>query len=458
MTTSSVLSAETVFLKDGTIIKGKISEEDDRLIKVTLPDGVKKTIRRRDHLRTIYTDVYMGRVKIKKRDGGEFEAFIVDEDRDSYLFRWNLSKAEEFRLKRSEIFQISRLEPSSLKAEILKDRINLTWEPPFSKIKEYKVYTRSGNDKYMLAAVSKNEKCTIFGLKEKISYSIIVRAVDINGSESEPSNELLIVLTDLKPGQPTGLKCETLDSGDGSSLTAALKWDKDETGKKVTYRIYKITPENETLAGETTENEYMIYALPSESIHSFFVTAVDKGGTVSDRSIIVYTKGSIQDQFTTGISLLMPFGRLGEICSAGYGIKFSYTAENAFTNYLRISANAGINYFLTEYKMFNYIFILPVTFNFGYSFYITPELSLIPEIGGGLSYNIISYDSGYKSASDVAEYSNSTSIRPAADSSLSLSWRAFTDFGILFQLEYMIIKDSSIYHYASATAAATYRF
>lgn len=400
----------------------------------------------------------MGRVKIKKRDGVEFEAFIVDEDRDSYLFRWNLSKTDEFRLKRSEIFQISRLEPSSLKAEILKDRVNFTWEPPYAKVKEYRIYSRTGSDNFILTAVSKNEKCTIFGLKEKTPYTIIVRAIDLNGSESEPSNEVKITLTDLKPAPPSGLACETIKSSDGNSLSAELKWKHGNSGKKITYRIYKLADETEILAGETTDNDYIIYALPSESIHGFYITASDSSGNISDRSKTVYTKGSIKPQISAGISLLLPFGRLGDICSAGYGIDFSYTAENAFINYLRISARAGVNYFLTESEMFDYVLILPVTCNFGYSFYITPEIYFTPELGGGVSYNIISYDAGYRSASDVAEYSSSTSVRPVIDSSVSFSWRASSDFELLFQIGYMLILDSSIYHYSSISAGSSYRF
>lgn len=131
--TATFLSAETIFLNDGSIIKGKVYEETDREIKITLDDGGKKTIRRKDLLRVVYTDMYMGRVKIKKRDGTSFEAFIVDEDRDSYIFRWKLETNEEFTMLRSDILQISRLEPSGLKAEILNDRVNLKWESPFSR-------------------------------------------------------------------------------------------------------------------------------------------------------------------------------------------------------------------------------------------------------------------------------------------------------------------------------------
>ncbi len=454
----SYVSAETLFLKDGSIIKGKIIEEDDSSMKVVLPDGAKKIIKRENLIRTTYTDYYMGRVKIKKRDGIEIEAYIIDEDRESYILRWNLNKTDEFKLMRSEILQISRTEPSSLKAEMLKDRINLAWEPPFSKVKEYRVYCRSGHDKYLLIAVSKNEKSTIFGLKEKIQYTIIVKAVDMNGSESEPSNELQITLTDLKPEQPSGLTCETRESSDSSSLTASLKWNKAETGKKIIYRIYKITPGGEIIAGETTENQYMVYALSSETIHGFYVTAVDGGGNTSDRSKTVYTKGSMKPRISIDFSLLLPFGRLGELCSMGYGANFSFSVDNPLINYLRISAKIGVNYFQTTTKMFDYILIIPVTCDIGYSFYLLPNLYIIPELGAGASYNIIRYDSGYKSSADVPVYSNHTSTRPVFDSSLSLFWRIAGNFELSLRAGYMVIKDSSLYHFASLSAAAAYRF
>lgn len=455
---STALSAETVFLNDGSIIKGKVYEETDKFIKVSPGDGEKITIKRKDLLRIIYTDMYIGRVKIKKRDGSVFEAFIVDEDRDSYIFRWKLEKNDEFTLPRSEILQISRLEPSSLKAETLKDRVNLTWESPFSKIKEYRIYINSGDGKYILAAVSNNEKCTLFGLKEDVPYTIIVRAVDIDGFESEPSNELNLILTNLKPAAPSGLTCDTIESSDGGSLTAELKWDTDSSGRKYTYRVYKLTNTGEILAGETAVSSYRIYALSPESINAFYVTAVDTNGLVSDRSMIVYTRGSVQQQISTGMTLLVPFGRLGEMSSAGYGITLSYSAENIFINYLRLTAAAGINYFITDTPVFDSIMTIPLTLNAGYSFYFTPVISITPELGAGISYNILRYDSGYKSPADVPEYSDYQSVRPVINTSASVRWRALADFEFSFHLGYSAVIDSAMYQYISASAAASYRF
>jgi len=456
--TSAVLSAETIFLNDGSIFKGRVYSETDRVIKIILSDGKKMTIKRNDLLRITYTDMYMGRVKIKKRDGSTFEAFIVDEDRDSYIFRWRLEKNDEFTMLRSEILQISRLEPSSLKAETLKDRVNLTWESPFSKTKEYRIYINSGDGKYILAAVSNNEKCTLFGLKENIPYTIIVRAVDMDGFESGPSNELKLTLTDLKPAAPSGLTCDTLESSDGGSLTAELKWDIDPVGKKYTYRIYKENDSSEVLVGETTLNYYTVYALSPESINGFYVTAVDTNGLVSNRSRYVYTRGSIQHQISTGIILLFPFGRLGEMSSAGYGITFSYTAENIFANYFSLTMTSGLNYFITETPMFESIMTIPLTLKAGYSFYLTPDICIIPELGGGASFNILSYDSGYKSPADVPDYSTSFSIRPAINTSASIRWRALADFEFSFQLGYSAIIDSAMYQCASASIIASYRF
>jgi hypothetical protein len=399
----------------------------------------------------------MGRVKNRKRDGGEIEAFIVDEDRDTYVFRWNLSKADEFRMKRSDIFQISRLEPSSLKPEIMKDRVNLTWEPPYSKIREYRIYIRSGNEKYVLAAVTENEKCTLFGLREKVPYTVMVRAVDISGSESEPSNEVSITLTDMKPQPPTSLTCDTLKSSDGNSLTAKLRWIND-AGKKNTYRIYKQTPDGDILSGETKENEYTVYALSSVGIHAFYITAADSKGNTSDRSRIVYTKGMIKPEITAGGSFLIPFGRLGEMVSYGYGVTLSYDAENFLRNFFRISFKTGMNYFTPRSGMFDYILIFPFTCSAGYSFNINPDFYITPEFGAGISYNIIRYDKGYKSSADVAEYSSSSSIRPVLNPSVSIAWRAYTDFEFKFLIEYMVISDSSLYHFASASAAGSYRF
>ena len=105
---TSALYAESVFLKDGSIVEGKISKEDDNQVVVKIASGETQKILRTDILRTLFHYKYKDKKFLSKTDGTEIEAYIVDEDAENYICRTNLNSADEMKILKDDIKSISK--------------------------------------------------------------------------------------------------------------------------------------------------------------------------------------------------------------------------------------------------------------------------------------------------------------------------------------------------------------
>jgi hypothetical protein len=101
------LSAEYIFLKDGSIVECKILDETPDLLTVRVK-GIKTVFSRNNIIRVLYTKFYMGKVYIYKTNGKVLEAYIVDEDQEYYTVRADIRKPEEFTIKRTDVEFVSR--------------------------------------------------------------------------------------------------------------------------------------------------------------------------------------------------------------------------------------------------------------------------------------------------------------------------------------------------------------
>jgi len=108
LTLCGELSAEYIFLKDGSIVECKILDETPEVLMVSVKDGRKLVFLRNNIIRVLYTKFYMGKVYIYKTDGKVLEVYIVDEDQENYTVRTNISKPEEFTIKRIYVIFVSR--------------------------------------------------------------------------------------------------------------------------------------------------------------------------------------------------------------------------------------------------------------------------------------------------------------------------------------------------------------
>jgi hypothetical protein len=232
------IRSEHIFLKDGSIISGQVIR--DGADSVTVRDSDKKTrdVKRSDIMRILYTELKMGRIYIQKRDGKVIVAHMVDEDRDSYTFRYDLYKPEEFTLKRSAVLFIAEKNPSGLQVvgDIGTDRVSLTWEPPYDKVKIYNVYIKKNEkDKYELADSTGGRSVTLKKLSSNTTYFLIVTSVDTTNYESSPSNELQVRTKNIPPDEPARV-IYTPDPSGARKIT--WKPARDPDGTVVKYRIF----------------------------------------------------------------------------------------------------------------------------------------------------------------------------------------------------------------------------
>lgn len=101
------LFAESVFMKDGSIIEGTIASENDRSINLkTVKDELRK-IERSKVLRILYDNAYKKRVFIKTRSGRMIEGHIVEDSAAEVTVREKLDSPAEFKIEKSDIIATS---------------------------------------------------------------------------------------------------------------------------------------------------------------------------------------------------------------------------------------------------------------------------------------------------------------------------------------------------------------
>jgi hypothetical protein len=208
----SSLRAETMFLKDGQIVEGKLFSETKNELSVVDQNNKIVKIRRDNVIRVMYMKQVLAKKYIQMRSGKTMTAFIVDEDQESYTVRRELYKPAEEKIRRVDVLFMAEKNPSGLKGEIVGENVKLSWFSPYDGVKKYNIYAkRKKSDVYSLAAsTEKNEKEIVLkNLEPGKRYFFTVKAVDLESAESIPSNEVMIET----PSSKTGSGNESARSG-----------------------------------------------------------------------------------------------------------------------------------------------------------------------------------------------------------------------------------------------------
>lgn len=112
--------AEAVFLKDGSILDGKILKETKESTRIQLAaDNAIKMIPATDILRTLYNDEYKNMVNIVKLNGESVKCHIVYEDAEYYLVREDLASAKERKILKKEVNGILKKLKEPAKKELV---------------------------------------------------------------------------------------------------------------------------------------------------------------------------------------------------------------------------------------------------------------------------------------------------------------------------------------------------
>jgi hypothetical protein len=331
------LKAEFVFLKDGSIIDGTIVSDAANSVTIRQTDKKIKQIPRGDIMRILYTKLRMGKIYIQKRDGKGLVAFMVDEDQDSYTFRKELNKPEEFVLKRGDVLFMSEKNPSGLQVdgEIGTDRVSLAWLPPYDAVKKYNVYIKKNEkDKYELLDSTGSKSITLKKLASNTNYYLIVTSVDSDDYESSPSNELKVATKNIPPDSPAII---SIDKTGLDEIKITWEASSDQDGKVVKYRIYGTKNGNRGMIAEITSTDYLLKK--SMTYDKVEISAVDNVGGESD---VVSIQGNTFLSFYPGV--IYPFGKFKDMYDMGYGGMISYSMRNIFFDNFEGGLSLGFYY------------------------------------------------------------------------------------------------------------------
>ena len=431
------LSAEYIFLKDGSIHKGNIIS--DSAGSVTIIDAAKKrrAFKRSEVIRILYTELTMGKMLVQKKNGESFTAYMVDEDRDSYTFRNELYKNVEFKVPRLDVLFLAERNPSGLKGEADTDRIELSWYHPYDKMEKYNIYTKnSKKDKYTLRETSRRNSYTLEDLPSNTRFFIVVTGIDSKGDETPYSNEIEVTTKNIKPDEPSEIVYSISSAG-----VRSLSWKPsvDPDGRVERYRIYGIDGADKKLLGETKNERFNVQG--ENSFGKLYVAAVDDKGDESELSRAQMAGRFKLVSFYPGV--IFPMGKLADIAGGGFGGAFSYSFNNYYMNGLSMGIDAGF-YYLTGKDSYDkirketaYSLLAPLMLTAGYRFEITETVSVKPYLtaGIGLIY------SDYTSIDQISdEYKDETlfDAGPAAGAGVEFLWR----YGYS---SYISIRGSGVY-------------
>ena len=390
--------AEHIFLKDGSIIEGKIENETLESIIFIKNDGTKQKYNLNNIIRFVYKELYMGKLYVQKTDGKGLELYMVDENKEFYIFRFEINKPEEIKIKRTEVLFISRMNPLNLQAiKVDTDRIDLIWLPPYNKVNKFKVYYKNSLiEKFKLAGDTSFKKISITNLKSNTQYFFIVTAVDSNNYESLPSNEIKETTKNIRPNPPKNIKLEKIWSPDKKNFEMIVKWDPaiDPDGQIIEYIIYKRENKAEEIFARTNNTAYSIKSLNPLSKKTFFIRAVDNMEDESENSSSLKTKNLFIWDIGVRAFAIFPNLPYGYFYNTGWGLLADFLISDLFLEGFGFGLEIG--YFQlpgrAEYPHILRNNLVPVMLALQYRIGILKWLYIDTRLSGGYLYNSIDYD------------------------------------------------------------------
>lgn len=448
--------AEFVFKKDGSIIKGAIVADDVATISVKGESGTVERIDRTDIMRIIYTDLYLGKVYARLTTGEVIEGYQIDEDRDDYFFRKDITKPEEFTIPRRKVMFIARTNPTDLAGLASIETINLSWSPPFKPAKFYRIYMRdvkSKEEKFRLVSETDDLTVALKDLKKSWSYELYATAISDTGEESLPSEKLVV---NTLPVPPEKLSIIEKNSEDGKTVTLTLTWKdvSDPDSRVKSYTIYETEGSERKKKGTSNGSEFVLKDFPAEGRHWFSVVAVNDLFTESDEIKAVYDAG-YKIYIRTMSTYVTPLGTMAELASYGYGglidagVSKKRYSMGIETGYLMFSCAEEIDSMIMIPFLLELDYRLPLFYSF----------SLMPVVKAGGSYDVIKYIVRDKTDPLITTITINSSFDPMVSAGGYLHCEISEDIDLFGGAEYsMIFQNSGRMSYAGFSFGVEFIF
>lgn len=436
---SQSLFAEYLFLKDGRILKGQITDQNNGVYRIKEKDKPIKIYKRHQVLRVLYSNKPLKKMVIRLNSGEEKTAYKVGETLNYIILRSRLYSAVEIKVAKKNILFTTETNPSGLIAISSLKGIYLSWKPPYNPVIRYNVYLKAQGDlSYRKAGSTTNNTFKILHLKKGVQYSVYIKAVDRFDDESLESNIVSFYITKTPP-TPQRLRRQIIhDIKDKKKIALKLAWSvnrkrKTEVNK---YYIYRKAPAGYTKIGETGNNSYIVKNLSSEKTDRFILRSVNDKGNLSFKSRSVHTR-EFKFSMETDLSVLVPAGDFYSIFVAGPGINLSFNMENLFIRNFILGINIGYWYMLSNKESINNSHIIPLALRFGYRINLPKKFFITPAISGGVVCMILSYK-------NLTENLGAWALRPLVTVSFGSGYKINNLLSYKLSIDYGFIIDGTV--------------
>ncbi len=446
-------------MKAGQIISGAIVSDAAGSISVRRNDGKVQLVQRADIMRMLYTELYMGKVYVQKIDGKSVVAYMVDEDRETYTFRMELFRPEEFSLKRDQVLFMARGNPTGLSAEAGTDRAELKWFAPYMPVKRYILYVKGPDDRsYRKAGETGSRSHTLKGLRSNTKYRIHVTALDGSGDETLPSNEIDLVTKNIPPDRPV---ISSISGTEKGGYRIAWEEASDPDGKVVGYKVYRLLDGKTEMLSQLKKTGYDLDG--KVKFDAIYVKSLDERGTESEAARVYF---GLRPQMGLSLapSFIYPLGTLADLADFGAGLSARYEISNYFLSGLELGAGISIYYlpgkkgYEEEESRGESIFLMPLMMSAGYAFYPLPDLAVIPSVSAGvmvMRYSYTYFDIPSSREKTVSEFN----IDPSLGAGLDLRYGFPGGLYVSLSLSYAIFfEKSENFSYAGLSLGAGRRF
>jgi hypothetical protein len=452
---SASLHAEFIFLKDGTIQQGKITRDAADSITVEFKDGTTKNFPRETILRILYTEMYMGKYYIWLKTGGMVEAYQVDEDSETYMFRKDMSKPDEFAVKRANVLFMARANPTELAGRPGRNSIRLSWVAPYKTPRRYHVYMKENRgDPYRLAGKTIVKCFELTKLPTKKAYFFKVTAIGRDGKESEPTNEIEI-MTNIPPGIPADLRSVMLNKKK-KTADVKLTWKqaKDPDGTVTGYRVYQRRQYDIKKIMDVADTAAAIPEVQLDRDTHFIVRAVDSDNAESINGTVDLLLRRIN--LTARLGCVIPVGDFWDLMDAGCAVMVNASVSNFWINHLYAGLDVGYMRMNCKMDRSYALNMVPVAAAAAYEFEIIPNLSLMPRLSVGIAW--MGTEVLKNSLSTVLFPMKSSSVEPLIGLGVSAHYQVLEMLSAGLEFSYGMIIEKEPMHFLTLTGGCTLRF
>ncbi len=465
--TGRALFGEYVFTKDGAIKEGSIIAENKASITLKGKDNRREVIPRENIMRLLYTNLYMGKVYVQRRDGKNFEAYMVDEDQNTYTFRKELYQPKEMSVNRLDVLFMSQMNPSGLKGTPETREVRLEWFPPYNEIRHYIIYKmKKGDKEFAKAGTTRRTRFIVEELASNTTFLFKVTALDRTDTESLPSNEITVTTKNIRPERPENIRLELRDgekAGTDKKGKAAsqaekrqlLAWNesRDSDGSIKEYRVYRRRDDKTELAATVRTPSFEIPAgVRSDDLR---IRAVDDRGDESDEAVVRIESWL---HLRAGVIVSYPFKTLDELVGYGYGGSIGIYCTGIFFENLAFGVDAGYVYWTSDRDLLDAMHMAPVSVWMGLRFRPFEWLALMPALHAGAAGLYSTYRSLGKDGDEAMADRTKTGCDFIVGGSLAIEYDLTGRYFLFVKGEYTLMLETEEHQpYAAATAGAGMR-